>query len=128
MPKTPATRCPGRRAEAEVMALATLAAVAFAALSPPPSPIRSIIKITPLDYENLLVTSSQPIEQLYIDDMYENTDYMLEQDPQNKQIRIRMLTSRGPLKIIVETSVPGAKGLRRKHITTVANPSVMRRN
>ena len=109
------------------MALATLAAVAFAALSPPPSPIRSIIKITPLDYENLLVTSSQPIEQLFIDDMYENTDYMLEQDPQNKQIRIRMLTSRGPLKVIVETSVPGAKGLRRKHITTVANPCVTRR-
>jgi len=124
----PATRCPGRRAEAEVMALATLAAVAFAALSPPPSPIRSTIKITSLDYENLLVTSSQPIEQLYIDDMYENTDYMLEQDPQNKQIRIRMLTSRGPLKIIVETSVPGAKSLRRKYITTVANPCVMRRN
>ena len=110
------------------MALATLAAVALAALSPPPSPIRSIIKITPLDYENLLVTSSQPIEQLYIDDMYENTDYMLEQDPQNKQIRIRMLTSRGPLKVIVETSVPGAKSLRRKYISTVANPCVMRRN
>jgi hypothetical protein len=129
MPKKPATRFPGRRAEADVMAVVSLAtALALAALSPPPSPIRATIKITPLDCENLLVTSSQPIEQLYIDDMYENTDYMIEQDPQNKQIRIRMLTSRGPLKIMVETSVPGAKGLRRKHTTTVANPSVMRRN
>ena len=129
MQKKPATRCPGRRAEAEVMALATIAAaVAFAALSPPPSPIRATIKIAPLDYENILVTSSQPIEQIYIDDMYENTDYMLEQDLQNKQIRVRMLTSRGPLKIIVETSVPGAKGLRRKHVTTVANFCTMWRN
>jgi hypothetical protein len=124
----PATRCPCRRAEAEVMATASLAAaLAFAALSPPPSPLRAVVKVYSLDHENLLVTSGQPIEQLYIDDMYENTDYMLEQEPQNKQVRVRMLTARGPLKLIVETSVPGAKGLRRKHTITVANPAGLRR-
>ena len=110
------------------MAVASVAAVlAFAALSPPPSPLRAIVKVVSLDHENLLVTSTQPIEQLFIDDMYENTDYMLEQDPQNKQVRIRMLTARGPLKVIVETAVPGAKGLKRKHAITVANPANLRR-
>jgi hypothetical protein len=124
----PATRCPGRRAEAEVMATASLAAaLAFAALSPPPSPLRAVVKVHSLDHENLLVTSIQPIEQIYIDDMYENTDYMLEHEPQHKQVRVRMLTVRGPLKLIVETSVPGAKGLRRKHTITVANPAHLRR-
>src|SRR5215207_10717919 len=122
MAKVPATRCSGRRAEAEVMAVASVAAVlALAALSPPPSPLRAIVKVVSLDHENLLVTSTQPIEQLFIDDMYENTDYMLEQDPQNKQIRVRMLTARGPLKLIIETTVPGAKGLKRKHALVVAN-------
>ena len=110
------------------MATASLAAaLAFAALSPPPSPLRAVVKVYSLDHENLLVTSSQPIEQLFIDDMYENTDYMLEQEPQNKQVRVRMLTARGPLKLIVETSVPGAKGLRRKHAITVPNPAGLRR-
>jgi hypothetical protein len=111
------------------MAVVSLAAaLAFAALSPPPSLHRAILKVIPLDHENFLVASSQPIEQLFIDDMYENTDYMIEQDPQNKQIRVRMLTSRGPLKLVVETSVPGAKALRRKHVTTIANPATLRRN
>jgi hypothetical protein len=124
----PATRCPGRRAEAEVMAVVSLtAALAFAAISPPPSPLRAPIKITSIDQENFLVSSSQPIDQVYIDDMYENTDYMLEQDAQNLQVRVRMLTSRGPLKVIVETIVPGAKGLRRKHVVVIANPAGLHR-
>jgi hypothetical protein len=110
------------------MAVVLTAALAFAALTPSPSPPRATIRITPLDSENLLITSTQPIDQVYIDDMYENTDYMIEQDPQNKQIRVRMLTARGPLKIVVETLVPGAQGLKRKHVAVVANPANLRRN
>jgi hypothetical protein len=82
-----------------------------------------IITIIKLDHENLLVLSKQPIDTVYIDDMYQNTDYMLEQDPQNQRVVIRMLTARGPLKVIVETVIPGTKGLRRKHCTTVINPA-----
>ena len=83
---------------------------------------RSLVKVSVLDAENLLVQSKETIETLYLDDMYVNTDYMRDHDPQKDEIRIRLLTSRGPLKIVVETLVPGTKVLRRKHRINVRNP------
>jgi hypothetical protein len=82
-----------------------------------------VIKVIKVDEENLLLTSTQPIESFHIEDMYAGTDYFLELDEKNKQVSVRMLTTRGPLKFIVTTTVPGSKGLQRKHQTTVLNPA-----
>jgi hypothetical protein len=88
--------------------------------------LRDVVKICRVDNENLMVTSCDPIEQFMIDDMYENTDYMLEEDPKNKKMAVRMLTSRGPLKFVIKTKVVGSQGLLRKHVITVPNPSEKR--
>lgn len=90
-----------------------------------PQTIRETVKVTPIDRENLLITSKQPIESIYIDDMYENTDYMLWEGANNKEYTVRMLTTRGPLKFIIKTEVPNTHGLIRKHKITHVNPDVI---
>jgi hypothetical protein len=84
--------------------VAILMVVGLSSVDKKPS-IRETVKIKPLDVESLVVLSNDPIERLYMDDMYENTDYMLDEDQGGKKVTVRMLTSRGPLKFIVVTKV-----------------------
>jgi hypothetical protein len=104
-----------------VCALGFAATSTFAAI-PTHSTIRTAVQVVVLDEETLLVRANQPIASLVIDDCYENTDFVLDVDPVRYEARIRLFTLRGPLRIVVETRVPGARNLRRTHIVTVANP------
>jgi hypothetical protein len=89
----------------------------------PATPPRSPVAITRLDAENLLVVAREPISLVFIEDLYQNTDYFLEEEVANRKVRIRMLTATNPLNVVVETERTGTRGLSRRHHLTVPNPA-----
>lgn len=90
-------------------------------------PTRPCIRIDATDKDRLRVVSDDPISQIYIDGMYENTDYMLDVDPRKRCVHVRMLTERGPLVFEIETDVPKTNGLLRRHRVVALNPNQTRR-
>lgn len=95
--------------------MTTLLSMILAASMQPHSPTLRTVQVRAIDAENLVITSTQPIESVFIEGMYVNTDYTTDHDPVKNQVRIRLFTYR-PLGVVeIETRVPRTKGLKRKH-------------